>query len=172
MAAWKLTDQQWNEVDEFRSSARDARVFRNATIILMSSVGRSKSDIAETLGCSSATVDNIRAAYRRQGIVGLTPSSPPGRVSRATPAYRAAMRKAIATHPQDLGYGFSVWSVNRLRQYLKQQTGIELSDDQLRRILHQEGFSFQRPKHTMEGKRDEAEHDRAKVELRDLKKKP
>ena len=172
MAASKLTDQQWDEVDEFRSSTRDARVFRNATIILMSSVGRSKSQIAEMLGCSPATVDNIRAAYRRQGMSGLTPLSPPGRISRATPAYRAAIGKAVATQPQDLGYGFSVWSVNRLRQYLKQQTGIELSDDQFRRILHQEGFSFQRPKHTLEGKRDEAEHDRAKVELRDLKKKP
>ena len=172
MAAWKLTDQQWNEVDELRSSSRDARVFRNATIILMSSVGRSKFDIADTLGCHSATVDNIRAAYRHQGLSGLTPTSPPGRVSRATPEYRAAIRKAVATQPQELGYGFSVWSVNRLRQYLKQQTGIELSDDQFRRILHQEGFSFQRPKHTMEGKRDEADHDRAKIELLDLKKKP
>lgn len=172
MAAWTLTDQEFDAVDEFRASARDARVFRNATIILMSSVGRSKSQIAETLGCSPATVDNIRAAYRRQGIAGLTPSSPPGRVSRATAEYRSAIRKAVLTPPQDLGFGFSVWSVNRLRQYLKQETGIELSDDQFRRILHQEGFSFQRPKHTMEGKRDEVEHDRAKIELRDLKKKP
>jgi putative transposase len=171
VAAWTLTDEQWDEVDEFRSSARDARAFRNATIILMSSAGRSKSQIAETLGCSTATVDNIRAAYRRNGISGLTPSSPPGRTSRATPEYRAAIREAVATQPQELGYGFSVWSVNRLRQHLKQQTGIELSEDQFRRILHQEGFSVQRPKHTMEGKRDEAEHDRAKAELRDLKKK-
>ena len=172
MAAWTLTDPQWDEVDEFRSSARDARVFRNATIILLSSAGRSKSQIAETLGCSTATVDNVRAAYRRDGISGLTPSSPPGRTSRATPEYRAAIREAVATPPQDLGYGFSVWSVNRLRQHLKRQTGIGLSEDQFRRILHQEGFSVQRPKHTMEGKRDEAEHDRAKAELRGLKKKP
>lgn len=111
MAAWKLTNEQWDEVDEFRSSARDARVFRNATIILMSSGGRSKFDIAQTLGCSPATVDNVRTAYRRQGIAGLTPASPPGRVSRATPEYRAAMRRAVATQPQELGYGFSVWSV-------------------------------------------------------------
>jgi transposase len=171
MAAWTLTDQQWDELDHFRFSTRDARVFRNATIILMSGAGRSKAEISQTLGCSPATVDNTRAAYRRVGIAGLTPASPPGRTSRATPEYRAAIRVAVATPPQNLGYGFSVWSVNRLRQYLKQQTGIELSEDQFRRILHQEGYSFQRPKHTMEGKRDEAEHDRAKAELRDFKKK-
>jgi transposase len=172
MAAWKLTDQQWDELDDLRFSNRDARVFRNATIILMSSLGQSKNVISLNLGCSPATVDNIRAAYRREGVAGLKPDSPPGRTSRATPEYRAAIRVAVATQPQTLGYGFSVWSVNRLRQHLKQQTGIELSEDQFRRILHQEGFSVQRPKHTMEGKRDEAAHDRAKEELRDLKKKP
>lgn len=170
MAALTLTDPQFEELDQLRFSTRDARVFRNATILLLSAAGRSKADIAETLGCSSATVDNMRAAYRRDGIGGLTPKSPPGRVSRATPEYRAAIKIAVATPPQNLGFGFSVWSVNRLRQHLKQQTGIELSEDQFRRILHQEKFSVQRPKHTMEGKRDEAEHDRAKAELRDLKK--
>ena len=172
MAAWTLTEAEWDELDRLRFSTRDARVFRNATIILTSAAGRSKTGISETLGCSTATVDNIRAAYRRKGIDGLKPNSPPGRTSRATPEYRAAMRVAVDTPPQDLGYGFSVWSVNRLRQHLKEKTGIELSDDQFRRILHQEGYSFQRPKHTMEGKRDEAAHDRAKGELHELKKKP
>ena len=47
MAAWMLTDAEFDVVDELRSSTRDARVFRNATIILMSRVGRSKSQIAE-----------------------------------------------------------------------------------------------------------------------------
>ena len=172
MATRKLTDQQWDELDELRFSTCNARVFRNATVILMSSMGQSKFEISHHLGCSPATVDNVRAAYRRNGIAGLVPKSPPGRPSRATPEYRAAIRVAIATPPQKLGYGFSVWSVNRLRQYLKQQTGIELSEDQFRRVLHQEKFSFQRPKHTMEGKRDEAAHDHAKAELLDLKKKP
>lgn len=43
MAAWTLTDQEWDDFDEFQPSARDARVFRNATIIPMSSRGRSRS---------------------------------------------------------------------------------------------------------------------------------
>ncbi len=40
MAAATLTDQQWDELDEFRASTRDARVFRNATIILIIRCGR------------------------------------------------------------------------------------------------------------------------------------
>jgi len=33
----------------------------------------------------------------------------------------------------------------------------------VRRILHEEGFSSQRPKHTMKGKRNEAAYEKAAV---------
>jgi len=38
--------------------------------------------------------------------------------------------------------------------------------------MHQEGFSVQRPKHTMKGKRNEAAYERAAARLRTLKKRP
>jgi transposase len=170
MARWKLSDEQWDALDELRFSTTDAVVFRNATIILMSGAGRSKQSIAEDLGCSPATVDNVRRQYREQGLKGLVPRKSTGRRSRATPEYRAALRQAVQTAPQSLGYGFSVWSVARLNQHLKRQTKISFSDDRLRDLLHEEGFSFQRPKHTMKGKRDEAAYEKARRELKRLKK--
>jgi transposase len=171
MAAWTLSAEQWDALDDLRFGTTDATVFRNATVILMSAVGRSKFSIAHDLGCSPATVDNIRKHYRERGVAGLRPRKPPGRPSAATPEYRAALRETVNTPPQTLGYGFSVWSVARLNEHLKRQTKISFSADQLRRILHQEGFSFQRPKHTMKGKRDEAAFTQAQKELKALKKK-
>jgi transposase len=172
MAARKLSAEQWDKLDQLRFSTTESVVFRNATIILMTDVGRSKTSIAHDLGCSPATVDNVRKRYRQRGLDGLRRGKPPGRRSRATPAYRAALRQAVQTPPQELGYGFSVWSVARLNEHLKKKTGIGFSEDQLRRILHEEGFSFQRPKHTMKGKRDEAAFEKARVHLKTLKKKP
>ena len=61
--------------------------------------------------------------------------------------------------------------VARLNAHLKRQTKISFSEDQLRRLLHQEGFSYQRPKHTMKGKRDEAAFAKAQKQLKTLKKK-
>lgn len=172
MPTWKLSNKEWDAVDELRFGTADAAVFRNATIILMSSVGRSKALIAHDLGCSTSTVDIMRRRYRKQGRAGLLPAKPTGRRSRATPEYRAALRSALQTPPQQLGYGFSVWSLARLNAHLRRYTRISFSDDQLGRIVHQEGFSFQRPKHTMKGKRDEAAYVRAAAQLRTLKKKP
>jgi transposase len=123
------------------------------------------------LGCSSATVDNVRKRYRERGLDGLQRGKPPGRPSRATPDYRAVLREAVQTPPHTLGYGFSVWSANRLAKHLEKKTKVTLSDDRLRVILAEEGFSFQRPKHTMKGKRDETAYELARGELKTMKKK-
>jgi transposase len=133
-------------------------------------VKRSRESIAEELGCSPGTVDAIRKRYREEGIAGLTPHKPPGRPSRVTAAYRAALRKTVQTPPSRWGYGFTVWSAARLNAHLKRTTRLSFSNERIRRLLKEEGFSFQRPKHTMKGKRDEAAYDRARRRLQRVKK--
>src|SRR5690606_39022838 len=147
------SDKQWDELDRLRFSAGDAKVFRNCLIILMSDrgVARSRRSIAQELGCCPATVDAVRNRYRQEGIAGLTPRKSPGRSPRVTLEYRTALRKVVQTPPQEFGYGFSVWSVARLNAHLKRTTGLSFSDERVRRLLREEGFSFQRPKHTMKG---------------------
>ena len=83
MAAWTLSSEQWGALDHVRFSTTDAALFRNATIILMSAVGRSKFSIAADRGCSPRTVDHVRKRYREQGVTGLHNRTPPGRTSRA-----------------------------------------------------------------------------------------
>lgn len=172
MAAWKLTMEEWDAVDEFRFGTRDASEFRNALIILKSASGESKAVIAQDLRCSVATVDIMRRQYRASGVEGLRRRSPPGRPSRADQRFIKTLKRVLDTPPQDLGYGFNVWSAERLVRHLQLVTGIEFSASHLRRILKAEGFSFQRPKHTMKGKRDEAAYEQARQELETLKKRP
>jgi len=172
MRTEELSDQEWEALDRVRFGTTEAHVFRNATIILMTAVGRAKASIAQDLGCSPATVDNVRQRYRQRGLDGLRRGTPPGRRSRATAAYRTALRHTLHTPPAQLGYGFSVWSVARVGQHLKRTMGVAFSEDHLRRLVHAEGFSFQRPKHTLKGKRNEAAYTQARQELQGWKKKP
>jgi len=170
MAWHTLSASERRALERLRRDDNRAAVFRNTTIVLQSAEGRSKATLSQALACSVSTIDRVRRAYLRQGLAGLLPVKPPGRPSRATPEFTAAMAEAVQAAPQALGYGFTTWSVARLAAHLKKVTGIGFSDDQLRRLLHQEEFSVQRPKHTMKGKRDEAEFERAKRELEALKK--
>jgi transposase len=167
----KLTDEQWEELDRVRFSTTSADVFRNCLIILMSHSKDTIASIAERLGCASDTVTRVRRLYRKGGVSALRPLKPPGRPGRATPQFLRQMKQTVQTNPMTLGYGFSTWSVARLAEHLARVTGLRFSQDQLRRLLHREGFSVQRPKHTMKGKRDEAAYAKAKAELAGLKKK-
>jgi hypothetical protein len=63
MSRWKLTDKEWDALDALRFSSTDVTVFRNAIVILMSGVGRSKASIAKESGCRSAPVDSLRKRY-------------------------------------------------------------------------------------------------------------
>lgn len=167
----KLTDEQWDELDHLRFSTASADVFRNCLIILMSDSRDTIRAIAEHLGCGTDTVVRVRRSYRQGGVGALRPLKPAGRTSRATPEFLQAMGQAVQTNPLTLGYGFANGSVVRLAAHLAKTTGIRFSDDQLRRLLHQEKFSVPRPKHTLKGKRDEAAFRKAQGELRVLKKK-
>lgn len=168
----KLTDEQWDELDRLRFTAKSADVFRNCLIILMSDSRDTIAAIAEHLGCATDTVTRVRRLYRKGGAQALRPIKPPGRPSRASPEYLSQMRKALLASPLTLGYGFSTWSVARLGAHLAKVTGVRFSQDQLNRLVHRHGFSFQRPKHTMKGKRDEVAFEKSKAELKVLKKKP
>jgi transposase len=168
----QLTEVEWDALDRLRFSTSSADVFRNCLILLMSDSRSTMASIAGHLGCSVETVQRVRTLYRTGGIDALRPIKPPGRPSRATPAFIAAMKQAVRTQPRTLGYGFSTWSVMRLAAHLAKTTGIRFGDDQLRRLLHRHGFSVHRPKHTLKGKRDEAAYEKARRQLTRLKKKP
>jgi transposase len=168
----KLSDRQWDALDQLRFTTRSADVFRNCLIVLQSDSSQSIPAIAQQLGCSPETVKRVRRLYRQGGIDALRPRCSPGRPGKATPDFLRTLRQTVTTGPLELGYGFSTWSAARLAEHLAGQTGIRFSADQLRRLLHREGFSVQRPKHTMKGRRDEAAYAKAKGQLRRLKKSP
>ena len=103
MSRWDLSEQEWEALDRMRFATTEASVFRHVTIILMTAVGRTKASMANALGCSSATVDNVRQRYRQYGREGLRHAPSPGRPSRATAEYRTALRQVVQTAPQQLG---------------------------------------------------------------------
>jgi transposase len=168
----ELTEGQWEELDRLRFSAESAAVFRNCVIILMSDSRDTIAEIAGHMGVTPDTVVRVRRLYRAGGAGALRPVKPPGRTSRATPEFIAQMGLAVRANPSSLGYGFTTWSVVRLAAHLDKVTGVLFSADQLGRLLRKHGFSFQRPKHTMKGKRDEKAYEKSKAELKALKKRP
>ena len=82
----KLTDEQWNELDRLRFSAKSADVFRNCLIILMSHSSDTIASIAERLGCTADTVVRVRRLYRKGGAEACARSSRPAGRGRPPPS--------------------------------------------------------------------------------------
>jgi transposase len=146
-------------------------VFPNCLLIRRSHAGCSLAPIAAFRGWSADPLTRVRRLYCQGGLDALPPRDSPGRPRRATADFRSRLRPAVQTGPLQGGDGFAPWSSARRAEHRATPSGLRCSDDPRRRRLKQEGFSFQRPKHPLKGKRDEAASARAKQQLHDRKKK-
>ncbi len=170
MAAWTLSDDQWDALDKFRFGTADSTVFRNATIILMSRCGP-----VEVFDCSgSGMLSGDRRQCPETVIGGMAwracnPSSLRDDLRRHA-AYRQVLRSGEHTTAEP-----GLWIqrlVGRSPERAPETANEDFfSDDQLRRIPSPGMISFQRPKHTMKGKRDEAAFTRPVKQLKHLEVK-
>jgi transposase len=62
--------------------------------------------------------------------------------------------KTIEKTPNELGYEFGRWTAARLATYLKEQTGIQLSGEQVRRILLKKKYVYLWAKSSLEDKQN------------------
>jgi transposase len=137
---------------------------------LLSAAGDTAKAIARVTGLSIDAVTDIRRRWKKRHLRSLVDRRRRGRPPRVTMQYRMELRRALRRGPQAFRYVFTVWSIARLKTYLAQRTGIVISSDWLRRLVRREEFVVGRPKHTLKGKRDPLEYQRARSRLNRLKK--
>ena len=81
------------------------------------------------------------------------------------------LEEALATEPAELGYEFTVWTLDRLMQHLYEKTGIRLSDRTMSNTLKRLGYVYRRPKRDLSHLQDPEGMARAMAQLDELKKR-
>lgn len=74
--------------------------------------------------------------------------------------------KVIEIEPSELGYEFGRWTGARLSTYLAEQTGIELSSSQIRRILKEKKYVYHWAKYSLEDKQNPHKREAFKEKLK------
>lgn len=166
----RLKPWESRRLRQLRDHAPSPRVAKRAACLLASAAGGSAQSIARVTGLSLDAVTDIRRRWCQRRLQSLSDQPRSGRPPRVTKAYRRELRRALHRGPLACGYVFTVWSIARLGTYLRKRTGIALSGDWLRRLVHAEGFVIGRPKHTLRGKRDERKYQRTRQRLERLKR--
>jgi transposase len=105
-----------------------------------------------------------------QGIVGLRDGHRTGRPAKADQAYLKELEHVLEIDPRTLGLPFTIWTINRLRLYLAEQTKILLSYTRFRALLSREGYRWKEPKHDLSHLQDRPAQERSAQIMEWLKK--
>lgn len=165
-----LSEKELIEIQQAVRTHPQPRVRVRAIMIRLSHKRHTAPEIAKMLGCSRQTVLHQIHRYEQEGILGLEDKSRSGARAKADANYIAQLTKAIASNPPDLGYRFSVWSVERLQKHLYRQTEIELAPRYLNELMKKHDIVYRRPKHDLSDKQQPQEVEEKKQLLEFLKK--
>jgi transposase len=122
--------------------------------------------VAELVKKSRNTIQSWIKAFNEGGLEEIVPNSPPGRPSSLTEAQKETLKVDVATHPRELGYEFSNWEGKGVSEHINNKFGVLLKVRQCQYLLHELGFTLQRPRY----KFPKADPEEQKEFVRDFKK--
>lgn len=145
-----LSQEQKSKLDELYRKTDVPRVRTRAQMVLLSAEKKLKVDeIADIVRESSVTVLRWLHRYIAEGIQGLLDAPRAGRSSILTNEFRQQLLEVVRRRPRSLGLEFSMWTLQRLADFMAEDTGIRVSTETIRRALAKEDIVFSRPQHTI-----------------------
>jgi putative transposase len=134
--------------------------------------GQSPQEVARLMVVSQPTVYAWHHRWCEDKLEGLANQPKSGRPRKADEAYVTLLETVIEQDPQELGYGFTVWTADRLRLHLEKETGVSLGATQFHQLLKENDFVYRRPKHDLTELQDVSAREAATEWFDELKKKP
>jgi transposase len=123
----------------------DASLVRRCHAILLSADGKSVPEIAKLLLTDQSSVHRWLDRFQAGGVLGLVTEWGPGRPVRWDEEYEVLLVELVRHDPRWYGLEQSIWTCGLLAGYLAQRTGIEMSSERVRKLLHQHGLNLKQP---------------------------
>ena len=136
-------------------------------ILLAAEKGMVAQEIAEIVRDSDQTVRRWLKRYQAEGIEGLKDRPRPGGERATTEAYRRQLLETVRRRPRSLGQPYSLWTLQRLADYMAEQTGLRVSYETVRRELKRGGVVLSRPQHKISSPDPEYEVKKRRLKRRE-----
>jgi transposase len=144
----RLGATQHAELDHAYRTAKDGRLRIRALMVLLAAErGMVAAEIAAMVRHHEETVRRWLVRYQAEGLTGLTDAPRPGAPARATRSYRDRLLAVVRRRPRTLNLPFSLWTGDRLSDYLAERTGVRMSRASVYRLLRAGGVHLNRPQH-------------------------
>lgn len=119
-------------------------------ILLLCAAGRTPTEIAAALFCSRTSVYRTARAYRRGTLdLGLAhdPAAGAPPVPRCRVSLKRSVRALLKRGPSAFGWCRTRWSCATLAAEVKARRGVQVSQETVRRWLHELGYVWKRARH-------------------------
>ena len=107
--------------------------------------GLSLNEVARRLGCAPSSVMRWRDAVERDGAEGLKVRASPGRPLKLSAPERVKLQEVLLAGPLASGYRTDLWTTARVASVVRKRFGVRYHPDHVGRLLHQMGWSAQKP---------------------------
>ena len=104
-------------------------------------------EIGEIVRLSDQAVHKWLKRYGAEGVEGLKDMPRAGTPQKVTAIYLEQLEAAVRRRPRSLDLPFSLWTLQRLADYLAAETGIRVEAETVRIHLKQLGIVLSRPQH-------------------------
>jgi transposase len=146
----ELTATEAEALDGLYRTTRVVRLRTRAQIVLLAGEQRLTAPaIAPIVREDEETVRRWLKRWLAEGIAGLQDRPMPGGPAKLTDAYRERLLAVVRQRPRSLGEPYSLWTLQRLADYLAEVTGLRLSYETVRVALKAGGIVLSRPQHTV-----------------------
>ena len=167
---YHLTEEELAAVETAIRRDKRPEVRQRCTVIRLLHLGHKPEQIAEMQAVSKPTIYGWYDRWCSGGVEGLANKPKSGRPLKADDEYTAALMEVIEKEPSELGYDFTIWTIDRLRAHLEKKTGIRLSESRFRALLKRKGYRYRRPKYDLGHLQDKDAKAKAQDLLEELKK--
>lgn len=107
--------------------------------------GLQPSEVAQRVDVDRRSVRRWKAAAREHGKAGVRARAAPGRPSKLTPARKRRLEALLLKGPLANGFDTDLWTCPRVGEVIKRRFGIDYHVDHVGRLLHDLGWSPQKP---------------------------
>jgi transposase len=122
-----------------------AMTTRRLFVIELLGKGMTQTDVALVSGMSLSTVKRWKKAFDAGGEAALAPKPHPGPRPKLALKERKRLCRLLLAGPRAAGFSTDLWTCRRVADVVRREFQVEYHPDHLGRILHDLGFSPQKP---------------------------
>lgn len=144
----RLTIEEMEALENLYRTTKEVRLSTRTQIILLAGEQRMIAPvIAKFVREDDQTVHNWLKRGVAEGIEGLKDRPMLGSPKKVTKDYEVQLLQIVRRRPRSLEQPYSMWTLQRLADYMAEQTSIRVSDETVRQLLKEGEIVLSRPQH-------------------------